>query len=157
MGWMNRKSHPVKPETPIAVKVDWGNREADSSPSVAFIEDTNDPTSYKQVPITTSNDELPFIEASIVIAAVKADLLWVIIDDIVYDCTLFVKEHPGGAGILESFRSSNCSWQFWRFHDEKVLIEFGKPLRIGRTAGIQNRFKEPPRFVGLRKPWCLND
>jgi hypothetical protein len=28
------------------------------------------------------------------------------------------------------------------------MDKFGRSLRVGRTSGIENRFKEPPRFVG---------
>ncbi|WAO95226.1 Cytochrome b5 heme-binding domain-containing protein [Fusarium falciforme] len=151
MGWMSRKSHLGMRDNIIAVQIDWS--ETKDVPSVDFVEDTNDPKSFKRAPIDTSNDDLPLIDASIVIAAGKAGLLWIVIDDIVYDCTDFVEEHPGGSRVLESFRSGNCSWQFWRFHGEKDLEEFGRPLRVGRTTGIENKFKEPPRFFGLRKLW----
>ncbi|KAI8713554.1 Cytochrome b5 heme-binding domain-containing protein [Fusarium sp. LHS14.1] len=151
MGWMNQKSHPGTQDNLIAVQIDWSKKK--DIPSVDFVEDTTDPRSFKRASIHTSSDDLPLIDSSIVITAGKVNLLWVVIDDIVYDCTDFVEEHPGGSRVLESFRSGNCSWQFWRFHGEKELGEFGRPLRIGRTTGIENQFKEPPRFVGLRKLW----
>lgn len=72
-------------------------------------------------------------------------------DNIVYDCTTFVLSHPGGKTVIESFCGADCSWQFWRFHGEKEMREFGRALRVGRTEGIQNRFKEPVKYVGLRK------
>jgi hypothetical protein len=31
------------------------------------------------------------------------------------------------------------------------MQEFGRPLRVARTAGAKNRFKEPPRYIGLRR------
>ncbi|KAM5367866.1 hypothetical protein ACJZ2D_009777 [Fusarium nematophilum] len=147
MGWMNRGPRRESQET-IAVQANWDKSD---SPSVAFIEHSNDPKFYNTASINTPDDELPLIDASVVLVAGETGLLWVVIDDIVYDCTIFVDKHPGGSRVLESFRSSNCSWQFWRFHGKKDMMEFGRPLRIGRTEGIQNRFKEPPRFVGLRK------
>jgi hypothetical protein len=30
------------------------------------------------------------------------------------------------------------------------MKDSGRPLRVGRTAGVKNRFAERPRFVGLR-------
>jgi cytochrome b involved in lipid metabolism len=68
----------------------------------------------------------------------------------VYDCSNFVKEHPGGGQIINSFGGAECSWQVWRFHGKKEMEEFGKPLRVGRTNGMKNRFKEPKKYVGLR-------
>lgn len=44
--------------------------------------------------------------------------LGIVIDDIVYDCTDFIHDHPGGITVLESFGGSECSckprsrWQF---------------------------------------------
>lgn len=76
--------------------------------------------------------------------------LWLVIDSIVYDCSAFVAEHPGGEQVLESFRGEDCSWQFWRFHGKQQMEEFGVPLRVGRTAGVENRFKKRTRWVGLR-------
>lgn len=31
------------------------------------------------------------------------------------------------------------------------MEEFGRPLRVGRTKGLRNRFEEPKRYVGLRR------
>ncbi|KAL2865977.1 cytochrome b5-like heme/steroid binding domain-containing protein [Aspergillus lucknowensis] len=74
---------------------------------------------------------------------------WIVIDDIVYDCTEFQHEHPGGTVVIRSFVGQDCTWQFWRFHTKQLLKEYGRGLRIGRTSGMKNRFKEPPRYVGL--------
>ncbi|KAL4922145.1 hypothetical protein BDW62DRAFT_173007 [Aspergillus aurantiobrunneus] len=76
-------------------------------------------------------------------------LAWIVVDNIVYDCTDFQHEHPGGTVVIRSFVGQDCSWQFWRFHTRKHMEEFGTPLRIGRTSGIRNRFEERPRYVGL--------
>lgn len=98
-----------------------------------------------------SKDQLPFIPAHIVQAA-KSDpnKLWIVIDEVVFDCTDFASMHPGGTTVIESFRGEDCSWQFWRFHSRANMDTDGRALRIGRTAGVPNRFRERPRFVGLR-------
>ncbi|BCS22975.1 cytochrome b5-like heme/steroid binding domain-containing protein [Aspergillus puulaauensis] len=74
---------------------------------------------------------------------------WIVIDNIVYDCTEFQHQHPGGSVVIRSFIGQDCSWQFWRFHGEEQMKRVGTGLRIGRTSGVQNRFMEPPRYVGL--------
>ncbi|RGP81457.1 hypothetical protein FLONG3_395 [Fusarium longipes] len=125
----------------------------DLVPSVTLVEHSSGPTTYKSAPDTTESDDLPFIEAETVADACQNGQLWVVIDDVIYDCTEFVHDHPGGSRVIEHFKGSNCTWQFWRFHSEKNMTEFGRSLRIGRTSGIRNKFKEPPRFVGLRKLW----
>lgn len=108
-------------------------------------------TWYHLQPSATPDHQLPFIHPDIVRAS-KSDRsrIWIVIDDIVYDCTEFVSTHPGGHTIIESFDGENCSWQFWRFHQRSHLESDGTALRIGRTSGVHNRFKEQPRFVGLR-------
>ncbi|KAL4866629.1 hypothetical protein BDV12DRAFT_198979 [Aspergillus spectabilis] len=74
---------------------------------------------------------------------------WIVADNTVYDCTDFQHEHPGGPAVICSFVGQDCSWQFWRFHSKEHMTVFGRGLRIGRTSGIKNRFKEAPRYVGL--------
>ncbi|KIY01440.1 uncharacterized protein Z520_02992 [Fonsecaea multimorphosa CBS 102226] len=74
---------------------------------------------------------------------------WIVIDDIVFDCSDFISEHPGGQQVILSFVGEDCSWQFWRLHGKNVMEQYGRALRIGRTEGIQNRFVEPVRYVGL--------
>lgn len=105
----------------------------------------------------TPNHELPFLSASQLARlsngrnGTSATPLYLVIDDIVYDCTGFVHDHPGGPRVIENFSGQDCSWQFWRFHSKENMREWGQPLRIARTNGVKNRWKERPRFVGLRK------
>jgi hypothetical protein len=82
--------------------------------------------------------------------SVAEDSQVIVVDEIVYDCTRFILEHPGGQQIIESFAGAECTWQFWRFHGKREMDEFGRPLRVGRTKGLQNKFKEPVKYVGLR-------
>ncbi|EON63744.1 hypothetical protein W97_02972 [Coniosporium apollinis CBS 100218] len=103
----------------------------------------------------TPDKDLPFIPSSEIKAKqIQKDVperIWIVIDTIVYDCSVFVNNHPGGDTVIKAFTGSDCSWQFWRFHGKEHLEEFGRSLRIGRTAKIQNRFQEPPKYVGLRR------
>ncbi|KAL4816177.1 hypothetical protein BDW67DRAFT_191087 [Aspergillus spinulosporus] len=120
---------------------------------------------------TTPDSKLPYIDSSIVslveqywnkATSVKHSSsttdsapsigqlpAWIVIDNIVYDCTVFQHSHPGGLVVIRSFVGQDCSWQFWRFHGKEHMMKFGRPLRIGKTSGIRNRFTEPPRYVGL--------
>ncbi|KAL2853847.1 cytochrome b5-like heme/steroid binding domain-containing protein [Aspergillus pseudoustus] len=75
--------------------------------------------------------------------------IWIVIDNIVYDGTEFIHEHPGGSVVINSFVGQDCSWQFWRFHSKQHMQEYGRALRVGSTEGVRNRFKEPARYVGL--------
>jgi cytochrome b involved in lipid metabolism len=100
------------------------------------------------------NHKLPFIPAS-EITAKRSDPdsvsdLWIVIDNIVYDCSAFVHEHPGGDTVIKNFKGSECSWQFWRFHGKEDLEQHGVCLRIGRTSGMSNLYNERPRYVGLK-------
>ena len=81
----------------------------------------------------------------------KLIFLGIVIDNVVFDCSAFAFEHPGGENIINSFGGEECSWQFWRFHGNREMNDFGVKLRIGRTCGLVNRYKEPARYVGLRK------
>jgi cytochrome b involved in lipid metabolism len=106
---------------------------------------------YPFVPETVPDSDLPFVSTSEVSKRKAESLeLWIVVNNIVYDCSQFVLEHPGGTDVIESFRGEDCSWQFWRFHGQNHMEEFGRPLRVARTEGVRNRFKEPVRYVGLR-------
>ncbi len=52
-------------------------------------------------------------------------LIGIVVENIVYNCTGFIKEHPGGEQVVESFSGDECSRQVWRFHDSKQMDEFG--------------------------------
>jgi len=106
--------------------------------------------------VTVPDESLPFIPPNIVQSQRSAKRnqhrrIWIVIDGIVYDCTNFIHEHPGGDTVIRSFIGEDSSWQFWRFHSRSIMENSGRPLRIGRTEGIQNRFKEPPRYVTSSK------
>ncbi|KAJ5674305.1 uncharacterized protein N7477_004239 [Penicillium maclennaniae] len=97
--------------------------------------------------------DLPFIPAAVVRDQKLSHLdgqgrAWIVVDNVVYDCTKFINEHPGGETVIQSFVGEDCSWQFWRFHDKTVMEQWGRPLRVGRTEGIRNRFKEIPKYFG---------
>jgi cytochrome b involved in lipid metabolism len=126
---------------------------------------TTTQSKYKFQPLDISDEYLPFIPPEEVSSKRRPGACsgktshseeekkdyWIVIDNIVYDCTSFTSEHPGGEQVILSFIGEDCSWQFWRFHGKNEMEQFGKKLRIGRTSGIPNRFKEPVRFVGLSK------
>lgn len=158
MGWINRKSRAVSAAMHARnVVPPEPQKRSDLKDEVAeasFVEDIatlrlNTPTPNP----TSDTTSLPFISPQRVSAARDSRLLWIVIDNIVYDCTEFASAHPGGADVIESFSGSDCSWQFWRFHAGDEMREFGEPLRIGYTKGVANKFKERPRFVGLRTIW----
>lgn len=147
MGWMHRSADTVtaRPDghsTKIAPKYD---------SSAVHVEDPENPASYRPVAASVADDELPFIPSSVVSASATSKRHWLVINDIIYDCTEFISEHPGGQDVLQPFRGHDCTWQFHRFHG-KGELELGRELRVGRTLGVTNKFKERPRFVGLR-PW----
>ena len=127
------------------------------------------PVEYPFQQVDLPDSDLPFIPAAVVtrmrrprLTVPKADELdkfpqrqdwWIVIDGIVYDCTDFVLEHPGGAQVIASFIGEDCSWQFWRFHSKTIMEEYGRELRIGRTdkENIVKRFQEKKRWAGSRK------
>ncbi|GAB7355389.1 hypothetical protein MBLNU459_g5910t1 [Dothideomycetes sp. NU459] len=61
----------------------------------------------------------------------KADNLWIIVDDDVYDLTKFQEEHPGGKKILQRVAGKDASKQFWKYHNESILKKYQKQLQVG--------------------------
>jgi cytochrome b involved in lipid metabolism len=107
---------------------------------------------FPPAPLSTPDTQLPFIHPTTIASTTAAhpNELWLIIDNIIYDCTDFVSQHPGGSTVINSFVGKDCSWQFWRFHSAEHLRVFGRGLRVGRTKGMKNPFVEGKRWVGLR-------
>ncbi|KAH0370519.1 acyl-CoA dehydrogenase NM domain-like protein, partial [Aureobasidium melanogenum] len=61
----------------------------------------------------------------------KADNLWIIVDEDVYDLTKFQEEHPGGKKILQRVAGKDASKQFWKYHNESILKKYQKQLQVG--------------------------
>ena len=87
----------------------------------------------------TLDADLPFVKATAIqqqpkhknhqgctTSSLSNDELYTVIENIVYDCTQFVHEHPGGAQVIESFCGQDCTWQFWRFHSRDVMQKWGR-------------------------------
>ena len=156
MGWMHLQRNIENAAVHATEKLADSLRKTSLDVTVIHIEDANatnanSPEFARTVPSSLSDDDLPFIPASIVSASASSGRHWIVIDDIVYDCTEFAAEHPGGQEVLQPFKGHDCSWQFWRFHGKHEMAQ-AKELRVGRTSGVKNKFEERPRFVGLR-PW----
>ncbi len=89
--------------------------------------------------------------------------LGIVIDDIVYDCTTFVTQHPGGASVVRSFAGKDCSCKFYvhircqvktalifqlsgqfhRIHGVHNRRKWLPSLRVGRTEGVKNPYPQP--------------
>lgn len=68
---------------------------------------------FPQRPIRELTGSIPFIPAETVrLVRQQTGCLWIVIDNVVFDCTDFVNKHPGGATVIESFNGEDCSWQF---------------------------------------------
>ncbi|KAF2741901.1 acyl-CoA dehydrogenase NM domain-like protein, partial [Sporormia fimetaria CBS 119925] len=61
----------------------------------------------------------------------KADNLYIIVDEDVYDLTKFQDEHPGGKKILQRVAGKDASKQFWKYHNEGILKKYQKQLQVG--------------------------
>lgn len=61
----------------------------------------------------------------------KADNLYIIVDEDVYDLTKFQDDHPGGKKILQRVAGKDASKQFWKYHNESILKKYKKQLQVG--------------------------
>jgi cytochrome b involved in lipid metabolism len=163
MGWMKAlRNNNANPESdPFLSLMAYNGKEklARKGPETLHIEDlsthqapTASPSSCPSfISPSIPNTDLPFFPASSITTPHTQTALYIVVDNIVYDCTSFIDEHPGGHQVIESFRGQDCSWQFWRFHSKDVMEEWGWRLRVARTEGIKNRWAVRPRWVGLRR------
>ena len=148
MGWISRSKEPSRQLPGQAHDSKRGGEGIET----AELPPPSDVKSLPRFGIQIPDSELPFLVGDMVLKHQDAESggLWVVIDNVVYDCTNFIYEHPGGEEVIRSFAGQECSWQFWRFHGKEQLEEFGKPLRVGRTIDMKNGFEIRPRYVGLR-------
>ncbi|KAJ5611214.1 hypothetical protein N7510_007933 [Penicillium lagena] len=156
MGWLSIRHQYQKP-CPVESNVKPATEDVQSW--VEHIEHARSTPCNLEFPFqheSTPDHALPFIPADRVREQAFDTcgdplLAWIVIDNIVYDCTNFIHQHPGGDTVIRSFVGEDCSWQFHRLHSRQTMEEYGRPLRVGRTEGIQNRFKEIPRYIGSSK------
>jgi cytochrome b involved in lipid metabolism len=172
MGWLkalHNKTTYTPEQVPIVYEVN--DKGHSSLHQTLHIEDISKPSNTPHdtlqhllfVSANIPDIDLPYLSAA-QIDSKKTDLhkyeedrLYIVVENIVYDCTQFIQDHPGGSRIIESFQGQDCSWQFWRFHSKEVMEKWGRPLRVARTEGVRNRWKEIPRYVGLRKLGAVED
>ncbi|KAL1612720.1 hypothetical protein SLS60_000949 [Paraconiothyrium brasiliense] len=86
----------------------------------------------------------------------KADNLWIIVDEDVYDLTKFQDDHPGGKKILQRVAGKDASKQFWKYHNESILKKYQKQLQVGsldsKAAPPTPPATPPPQEKELVKP-----
>ena len=71
---------------------------------------------------TVADEDLPFISSEEVVSKRRPGALscqaeqskerkdyWIVVDEIVYDCTSFISDHPGGEQVILSFVGEDCS------------------------------------------------
>ncbi|KXT04315.1 hypothetical protein AC578_7959 [Pseudocercospora eumusae] len=89
--------------------------------------------------------DLPFISAAEVAKrdGKVMDDIWVVVDKVVLDVTGYIGRHPGGRQIILAFAGSDCSWQWWTFHNRQVWRSIASGLRVGRTEGVDNPYERP--------------
>jgi len=57
---------------------------------------------------------------------------WVAIHGTVWDVTLFLEKHPGGAGLILKVAGQNATEQYETFHSPELVLEtLGPDARIG--------------------------
>jgi cytochrome b involved in lipid metabolism len=172
MGWLkalHSKTTYTPEQAPIVHEVN--DKDHLNLHRTLHVEDISTPSNtphdrLKTLPFVSANTpdaNLPYLSAAQIDSKkgnphkYGKDRLYIVVENIVYDCTQFTQDHPGGSRIIENFQGQDCSWQFWRFHSKEVMEKWGRPLRVARTEGVKNRWKEIPRYIGLRKLGAVED
>ncbi|KAK8043840.1 acyl-CoA dehydrogenase [Apiospora phragmitis] len=93
-------------------------------------------------------------KASDVASHNKADDLWIIVDEDVYDLTKFQDEHPGGKKILTRVAGKDASKQFWKYHNESILKKYKGSLQVGSLDSKKPKVEaaKPSPAVAAPKP-----
>ncbi|KAI1615972.1 cytochrome b5-like heme/steroid binding domain-containing protein [Exophiala viscosa] len=98
---------------------------------------------------TLLDKDLPAVPASEVSQRTGLDgqRLWLVVDQIVYDCTDFVGKHPGGSHIIREFGGHDCTWQWWTFHTKSIYDQYMPAMRVGKTSNVTNKYEQPQRRI----------
>ena len=161
MGWLKLRNQSAANQSQTGRLTKLSSTSDKALPKSDHVEDIDFPpiTQPKlQYPFQSpsiSDSHLPYIDKPILSHISKqwqsqpeepsdASRAWIVIDNIIFDCTEFQHEHPGGANVIQSFVGQDCTWQFWRFHSLKHMQGFGRKLRVGRTSGVENSLQRAP-------------
>ncbi|RSH77154.1 uncharacterized protein EHS24_003788 [Apiotrichum porosum] len=68
--------------------------------------------------------------------------IWIVIDDLVLDVTVFREVHPGGTHMFDKFAGKQCGWQFRGIHPPGTLDKWRGMLVIGRTTPLANEYED---------------
>lgn len=75
---------------------------------------------------------------------------WIVVRDKVYDCTPFLKEHPGGASSILMAAGTDATEDMEAIHSPKALLLLRDHL-IGRVVTKRPRFADTGSSLGLRQ------
>ena len=82
------------------------------------------------------------------------DDCWFVVNDVVYDCTAFLKQHPGGADSIVINAGTDCTEDFTDIHSDrawKMLKDYAigyvwNDAMTSATTSVASSFGEPPTF-----------
>eukprot|EP01125_Pyxidicula_operculata_P020348 TRINITY_DN750_c0_g1_i2.p1 TRINITY_DN750_c0_g1~~TRINITY_DN750_c0_g1_i2.p1 ORF type:complete len:427 (+),score=115.31 TRINITY_DN750_c0_g1_i2:39-1319(+) len=59
---------------------------------------------------------------------------WIVVNDVVYDVTSFLADHPGGKRVLLKVAGKDASKEFKQFHSDSILQQYGPKLQVGNVG-----------------------
>ena len=83
--------------------------------------------------VVEANDDLPQIPMAEIEKHNSAKDCWLIINDLVYDITDFLEDHPGGRKAPLLYAGKDATEEFDMLHKPEVLTKYGKPFLKGRV------------------------
>jgi cytochrome b involved in lipid metabolism len=60
-----------------------------------------------------------------------ADDCWVIIDNVAYDVTKFLEDHPGGKNAITIYAGKDASKEFKMLHKPSIITKYGEEYKVG--------------------------
>ncbi|KAJ3405098.1 hypothetical protein HDV05_006769, partial [Chytridiales sp. JEL 0842] len=109
--------------------------------------------------VSEENSSLPLLTLEEVSKHSTEEDCWIVVRGLVYDCTPFMAEHPGGAGSIVLVGGTDCTEEFDAIHSQKAQDMLEKYLigRIGppsssspaTTSSQTNNTIDPQKPSGL--------
>ncbi|OBT58395.1 hypothetical protein VE04_00784 [Pseudogymnoascus sp. 24MN13] len=81
----------------------------------------------------------------------KADDIWIIINNDVFDVTKFQDTHPGGKKVMQTVSGKDATKKFQKYHRDAILNKHREELQIGSLEVVETKPKSSSLFSFLKK------
>uniref|UniRef100_A0A2N9HH94 Nitrate reductase n=1 Tax=Fagus sylvatica TaxID=28930 RepID=A0A2N9HH94_FAGSY len=136
--WFRVKINVCKPKGEIGIMFEHptqpGNQSGGWMTKEKHLDKPNE--SLKKATVSSPNTSTKMYSMSEIKKHSSAESAWIIVHDHVYDCTRFLKDHPGGADSILINSGTDCTEEFDAIHSDKAK-KMLEDYRIGQKSNAK--------------------